>query len=133
MSLLKRKSAKTVSKKSEDDVGITSFLFRTMFCPNFELIFFHVRYDKTGLSIKGTLSRDLHMASYSRRYSTMKLIFVVSGVNDTADRWWAVSMTCADQGGRSVKFLLDPDPHSEKSGAGSDLNLTLSHSCTADQ
>jgi hypothetical protein len=28
----------------------------------------------------------LHMASYSRRYSTMKLIFlVVSGVNDTAD------------------------------------------------
>jgi hypothetical protein len=48
--------------------------------------------------------------------------FVASGVNDTAD-----------QGGRSGTFWLDSDPHSEKSGAGSGLNLTLSHSGTADQ
>jgi hypothetical protein len=48
----------------------------------------------------------------------MKSIFVVvSGVNDTAD-----------QGCR-----LDLDPYSEKSGDGSDLKLTLSHSGTADQ
>jgi hypothetical protein len=47
---------------------------------------------------------------------------VVGGVNDTAD-----------QGGRSLIFWLDPDPHSKKSGAGSDLNLTLSHNGTADQ
>jgi hypothetical protein len=91
------------------------------------------------IHVKGTLSRDfrppvfssnnsiwaldprikafLHMASYSRRYSTMKLIFcgqecqwhwrqlckfvkMVSGVNDTAERWWAVSMTPLTIGGR---------------------------------
>jgi hypothetical protein len=65
----------------------------------------------------------LHMASYSRRYLTMKSIFfVVRGVNDTAD-----------QSGRSVTFWLDQDPHSEKASSGSNLNLTLSHSGTADQ
>jgi hypothetical protein len=44
---------------------------------------------------------------------------MMGGVNDTAD-----------QGGRSVIFLLEPDPHS---GAGFDLNVTLSYSDIANQ
>jgi hypothetical protein len=95
--------------------------------------------------LKGTLSRDLqppvflsnnsiwaldplvkaflHMALYLQRYLTMKLfLFVFSSVNDTAY-----------QGGRYISFWLDPDPHSKRTGAGSNLNLTFSHSGTADQ
>jgi hypothetical protein len=84
------------------------------------------------------------MASYLRRYSTMKSIFwwsavsmisLTSGQHYQWYRWPLVGGVndTDDQGGRSVTFWLDPDPHSEKSGAGSDLNLALSQSGTADQ
>jgi hypothetical protein len=49
------------------------------------------------------------MASYSRRYSIMKS--QVSGVHDTAEQWWMVSMTLqtkidtADQGTSKFSML----------------------------
>jgi hypothetical protein len=94
--------------------------------------------------IKGTLSQDfrppvffssnnstwatdprvkafLKMTSDSRRYSTMKSIFL----------WSALSITPLTR--VADPYWLDPDPYSQKSGAGSYLNLTLSDSGSADQ
>jgi hypothetical protein len=53
----------------------------------------------------------LDMAPYSRRYSTLKLIFCGQHVS-------MIPLT----------RVADLYPHSKKSGAGSDLNLALSHS-----
>jgi hypothetical protein len=60
---------------------------------------------------------------------------VVGSINETSDQWWAMSMTQLTNGQqcRSITFWLDTDSHSEISSAGSDLNLTLSHSGSANQ
>jgi hypothetical protein len=56
-----------------------------------------------------------NMDSNSLRYSTTKFdFFVVSGVNDTAGLWCAVSMTLRICGDRHMPFRRDPDPTSEK-------------------
>jgi hypothetical protein len=52
---------------------------------------------------EGTLSRDFRPQVFLNQ-TTIAEIFdfeiVVSGVNDTVDRWWAVSMTPRTSGGQ---------------------------------
>jgi hypothetical protein len=62
------------------------------------------------------------------------VFFVVSGVNDIAGLWWAVSLTQLTDGGRwqcypwpeaddPGRFWMDPDPTSEKTFSRSDLYI----------